>query len=289
MTTRTSVPMIYVTGTSGALGGELARHLRQTHAVTAVPRGASLPDTGWYDPARPDAIIIHAAGRSGAMPEGDVEDETRLQLDLFTDLAARGWHGRLILLSSAAVYGEAKLLPTPEDAELKPVNAYGRYKLAVEQGLCVIAASAGAEVVALRLSNLYGTRRDLDRKRVIALLIDAALSREPFTTHGDGTSLRDYLHVADLCRAVEAALRAAPGVLNIASGTGVSLNDLIRRIEALSGQKLDRRRGSVRAEAASSVLDIRKAVESLDWAPEIGLDQGIARQIALMGGRPVGG
>ncbi len=273
---------IYVTGASGALGGALVHRLRGRAEVVAVNRAVGdMPEAGWFDPADAGATVIHAAGRSHALAEAEVEALARPHFEMFARLGEQGWRGRLVLLSSAAVYGEPAELPVSETAELAPVNAYGRHKLVLEQGLALVAASVGASFSALRLSNVYGTRRDLDRRRVVALLLDAAVKGEPFTTYGDGSSLRDYLHVADFCRAVDLATAAPPAVVNVGSGEGTSLNELIRQIEDLTGRSLDRRRGPLRAEAGSSVLDISRAAEVLGWRPEVGLGEGLA---AFLGG-----
>lgn len=270
--------VVHVTGAQGALGAALAQALAGAARVLPVTRaGAPMPVADWFDPAHPEAAIVHAAGRSGAMEDGEVDAEVARHLDLFAALLARGWRGRLVLLSSASVYGEAAI-PTPETAPLAPVNAYGRMKLAVERGL----AGMVADCAILRLSNVYGSPLDLARRRVAALLLDAARKGQPFTTFGPGTSLRDYLHVDDLCRAVGRALDGPPGVWNIASGRGVSLDMLIAHVEAVTGRALDRRTGPARPEAKSSVLDISRAFRDLGWSPGMTLDQGLRRLLAIL-------
>lgn len=269
---------VHVTGAEGALGGAVVRSLEGRARVLPVTRAAwPMPKADWFDPAHPEAAIVHAAGRSGAMEDGEVDAEVARHLDLFAALGARGWRGRLVLLSSASVYGEAAI-PTPETAPVAPVNAYGRMKLAVERGL----AGMVADCVVLRLSNAYGTPLDLARRRVAALLLDAARTGQPFTTFGPGTSLRDYLHVDDLCRAVGRALDGPPGVWNIASGEGVSLDMLMAQAEAVTGRRLERRTGPERPEAKSSVLDISRAFRDLGWAPGVTLDQGLRRLLAIL-------
>lgn len=272
---------IYVTGADGALGRALVRHLSALGPVVPVTRTtAPMPGALWYDPTQADAAIVHAAGRSGAIPADRVGPETRLHLDLFRNLRDRGWQGRLALLSSAAVYGDAAVLPTPETAPLRPVNAYGLHKLGVEQGLADIVSDR----VILRLSNVYGTALDLSRRRVIALLVAAAQSGRTFTTFGPGTSLRDYLHVDDLSRAVVAALAGPPGVYNIGGGEGISLNALIGRVEAVVGRPLSCENGETRPEPKSSTLETALARRQLGWSPVVPLDEGIRRLCAQMRG-----
>lgn len=269
---------VYVTGAGGALGAAMAEALSARHQVVPVDRShGDLPSDAWFDPADSDAAVLHAAGPSQAMSEDDPQALASLHLDLFTRLAGHGWRGRLLLFSSAAVYGDPAVLPVPESAALAPLNNYGRYKMLVEQGLTALAAQAGFSLTILRLANVYGTRLDLSRSRVIALLIDAARRGTPFITHGDGRGLRDYLHVTDLGRAIAPALAAAPAVLNLGSGIGTSLNDLRDAIEAVVGVRMNQQHGTPRPEAASNVLDITRAAAQLGWRPRVGLDTGIRR------------
>ncbi|MCR8724317.1 NAD-dependent epimerase/dehydratase family protein [Frigidibacter sp. ROC022] len=272
---------IYVTGAGGAIGGVMAEVLSARHRVVAVDRAkGELPSADWYDTADSDAVVLHAAGPSLATPDDDPQALADLHLGLFTRLAERGWRGRLLLFSSAAVYGDPESLPVPETARLAPVNIYGRYKLLVEQKLSDLASQAGFGLTVLRLANVYGTRLDLSRSRVIALLIDAARRGTPFITHGDGKGLRDYLHVSDLGRAIGPAMAAEPAVLNLGSGIGTSLNDLRAAIESVLEVRMNQLHGSPRPEAASNVLDITRAQELLGWRPRVSLDTGLRRLAA---------
>jgi nucleoside-diphosphate-sugar epimerase len=280
-----------VTGASGALGGALLRHLAAGGAsVTGISRQAAplgLPDgadwrqsagldpLGWYRDIDAGATLLHAAGPSGALPvPADPDALAAPHLAMARALRDHGWAGTLILLSSAAVYGEPQALPVPETAPLRPLGPYGGYKLAVEAGL----AEIGPRLVVLRLSNVYGTALDLARNRVAALVLAALRQGRPFTTYGDGASLRDYVYIDDFCRAAALAATAPPGaVVNIGSGQGTPLNTLIEAAEAVTGLRLIRQQAPPRAEPASSVLDIRQAEALLGWRPEVALDQGLRR------------
>lgn len=257
-----------VTGAGGALGGALVRSLG-AEGLSGW-RGGAVPDD-WMPRLDRAEVVVHAAGPAVADADPDMAAD---HLALVRALADRGWTGRLVLLSSASVYGEPVRLPVPEEAPLSPVNPYGRFKRAVEAGLAELLPAERLTV--LRLANVYGTARDLSRRRVAAVILDALLNGRPFETFGDGTSRRDYLHVDDLCRAVAAA-RAGPGVMNIGSGAGTSLNALIAACEAVAGRRLDRRRGAERAEAASSVLDVGRARVVLGWRAEVPLEEGLRR------------
>ena len=269
-----------VTGASGALGGALVRQLGIA-GVSRAPgnwRQADVPAGDWLRPGEETATIVHAAGPSAAL--GDADGAAAAQLAMVAELLKRGWHGRLVLLSSAAVYGAARQLPVAENTPLRPLNAYGACKLAVERGLARLLPPE--RLLILRLSNVYGTVLDLDRRRVGALVLEALIRGAPFTTYGDGGSERDYLHIDDFCRAVAPALTAGIGAVNIGSGKGTTLDALIAAAEAVTGRRLDRRRGPLRAEAAASVLDVGRARRVLGWRAEIGLDEGLRRLFETM-------
>lgn len=283
---------VYVTGASGALGGAAVRHLAGigldvvgvSRAAVAEGivwrRSASMADAGWYDPSEPRAVIVHAAGPSSVLAEAAPDEE----LALFERLTAAGWRGRLTLLSSAAVYGAAPV-PVSEDTQPRPTSAYGRYKLALEDGVRDLSTRHGFDLVTLRLANVYGTALDLSRRRVAALVVDAALGGAPFTLVGNGSSRRDYLHVDDFARAVAATILAhapLPSPFNIASGTGTSLAELVDLVGRLAGRPVPLVRVPERGEVAASVLDIRRARAALCWSPQVGLEAGLARLIHAM-------
>jgi UDP-glucose 4-epimerase len=272
---------IFITGAAGALGGVLLRRFGARATGVARQPGpwlqAALPEAGWIDGA-PDAAIVHAAGLSVALADGDAQALAAPHLHFAEALVARGWRGRLVLLSSAAVYGEPERLPVPEGAATGPLTVYGRHKLAIETGLSALAARHGFGLAILRLANVYGTGLDLRRRRVAALVLDALARGATFTVYGDGSSQRDYLHADDFAAAVDGTLQAGVGgILNLGSGSGTSLTALIAAAERASGRRLALQREPPRPEPRASVLDIARARDVLGWSPRVGLDEGLAR------------
>jgi len=273
---------IYVTGAAGAIGRELVPRLARRGVVIALDRAAApMPEAGWYDPAESNAAIVHLANAFHARAPGDAVSAAAEQIELFHRLADRGWRGHLVFLSSAAVYaGSAD--PIPETAPPAPPNPYGAQKLAVERGLTALAAQAGFALSILRVANVYGTPLDLARGRVGALLIAAARGGTPFRLYGDGSSQRDYLHIRDLCRAVEAALERRPALCNIGGGTGTPLRDLIALVERITGRAVPLEHHPAQAEAAASVMDVGRAAAELGWRAEVPLARGMAELAAVM-------
>ncbi len=290
---------VYVTGATGLLGGALVGHLADSGrpGVVALARRpmpdrpgvavrvwAGLPDADWFEPAAPGAAVLHFAGVADARADTDglpalLAGHVAPHAALVEALLARGWHGRLIFASSAAVYGDAAVLPIPEDCPPRPRGPYALARLLTEEALAFLARRSGFDLVILRIANPYGAAARAGQG-VMRLILEALAEGRSFRVIGDGSGLRDYLHLSDFCRAVAAAidapLPAGPTVLNIGSGAGLSLNDLIARLEALTGRRLDRTSVPVQHDLGSSVLDIRRARALLGWAPRVGLEAGLA-------------
>ncbi|MFL6073584.1 MAG: UDP-glucose 4-epimerase GalE [Mycobacteriales bacterium] len=162
-------------------------------------------------------------------------------------------HGvrKLIVSSTAATYGEPEELPITEDSPTRPTNAYGASKLAVDKLLRFAAPAYRLGAVSLRYFNVAGSyggvvERHEPETHVIPNLLKAAASGQTFRLNGtdyptpDGTCIRDYVHVEDLCRAHMLALDAAePGVhkvYNIGSGSGFSVRQVIDAVRTVTGR-----------------------------------------------------
>lgn len=297
----------YVTGCAGILGFELLRHLHGAgHAVTgisrsALPEGApALPHVrvsdalhpGWLAPGDAGATVVHCAGLSDARRRfGSVaalmQEVTAPQTEFAEALLVRGWRGHFVYLSTAAVYGDTDELPIAETREPQPKGYYALHKLEVENALLLLAAQHGFRLTILRLGNPYGTAMPRRERGVMRLLLDALASGAPFTVYGSGETSRDYLHMDDLCAAVERVVGTPlPGPvtrLNLGAGEGCSLTALIARLEAATGRQLNLVSEASALEVKSSVLDISRARRVLDWAPQVSLDDGLARMVADYG------
>ena len=103
-------------------------------------------------------------------------------------------------MSSAAVYGNQEILPIKEDAETNPISGYGFYKLIFEKMLYVYKYQHKLEFKVIRLSNPYGPGQKLyGSQGIIAIMIGKLLKNEKIVINGDGTSLRDFIYIDDLC------------------------------------------------------------------------------------------
>lgn len=189
----------------------------------------------------------------------------------------------LLVYSSTGgqIYGEAPIVPTPETALPRPRTAYAAAKLAMENFTRVFHHRAGLPYLILRLGNPYGPYQELtNRHGVIPALFRSALRARPFVAYGAGETVRDYVYVAD---AVAAMIRLlASGVrnetVNIGSGAGTSLSELIRLVEKVSGGKVEAKNEPIRpSDLKTSILDVSLLKKLAGFSPQVSLEDGLRR------------
>ena len=195
--------------------------------------------------------------------------------------AARERDARVVLASSAAVYGSDVPVPTPEDAALSPESPYALSKRYGEQ----LAATAGVDATAVRFFNVFGPRQDADGPyaAVIPAFVERMRAGQRPVVYGDGEQTRDFVFVTDVVDAtVLAAERAGPGsVYNVGSGGRVSITGLVEALNDVLGTDLDPvyddpRPGDIRYSGA----DISRARADLNYEPDVDLREGLAETVA---------
>jgi UDP-glucuronate 4-epimerase len=196
--------------------------------------------------------------------------------------AARARPGiRFVHASSSSVYGQAECFPTPESALPRPRSPYGVTKLASEQLCDSYREGFGVDAVSLRLFSVYGPRQRPDM--AFRRFCDAAVSGTPIEVFGDGLQTRDFTYVSDVVAALRLAA-AHPGprsrTLNVGGGARVGLRAALAKIEDLCGRPLEvRRLGAQAGDVSDTGADISLAREVLGFAPQVGLEEGLARQL----------
>jgi UDP-glucose 4-epimerase len=204
---------------------------------------------------------------------------------------------RIVFSSTAAVYGDPVRIPIDEAHPTQPVNPYGGSKLAVERMLSDCSTAYGIGAVVLRYFNAAGAdpsgelgeRHDPETHLIPLVLQAAAGRRESISVFGndwptrDGTCVRDYIHVSDLCIAHLQALEwLAKGgryeVFNLGNGEGATVLEVIdaaRRVTArpIKIVKAQRRAG----DPPSLIADASKARRVLGWKPARADIEGIVR------------
>lgn len=193
---------------------------------------------------------------------------------------------RVIVASSAAVYGESPVLPKEETMLAMPYSPYGASMLMGEDAARVFYTTYRLETVCLRFFNLYGPRQDLasPHSGVVARFIHALMTGRIPMVYGDGKQSRDFTYVSDAVDAVRLACTApkAEGeVFNIGSGNRVTVSGLLNIIGSLLEREIvpsysDSRAADIR----HSLAETTKAQEVLGFRPRVSLQVGLVKTLA---------
>jgi UDP-glucose 4-epimerase len=228
-------------------------------------------------------VVYHLAAQAdvGTSMERPVFDATVNVVGTVNALeAARAAGARLVFSSTGgAIYGEVER-PAAEDAEPRPVSAYGIAKLAAETYVAGWNRIHGSGHVVLRLANVYGPRQSGALEGgVVSIFMERLARREETLVFGDGEQSRDFVYVGDIVAAVLAAAEAeGGGTFNIGTGIETTVNDLHRLCAGTVGVDAEPRHLAVRAgDARRSVLDATRAERELGWRPQVTLDDGLRR------------
>jgi UDP-glucose-4-epimerase GalE len=193
---------------------------------------------------------------------------------------------RIVFSSTCATYGEPIRIPITDDHPKCPVNPYGESKLFIEKVLDWYGKAYGLEWLALRYFNVAGADPEGEigevhdpETHLVPITIQAAVGlRAHLEIYGtdydtaDGSAIRDYVHVTDLAdahvRALEYLLGGGGSMsLNLGSGTGCSVREIIRAVEKTTGRRVPVRNAPRRAgDPAVLLADAGQAIEKLDWA-----------------------
>ncbi|WP_306991441.1 NAD-dependent epimerase/dehydratase family protein [Amycolatopsis thermophila] len=293
---------VLVTGAAGYLG----------HAVVAA-----LAERG-HEPVAFVRDAANAPRQAAAMAVGNVEDPASLReairdVDGVCHLAARArvresladplpyWRtnvngtlnvlealtdrdapAKLVLASTAAVYGTPTTQPINEDAPIAPTNPYGATKAAADLAAANVAATGQLGVTSLRAFNIAGAvdgHPDRDFTRLIpkVLAVQAGLADE-LGVNGDGSAVRDFVHVADMAHAFVLAIESCtPGewrAYNVGSGRETSINDVLAAAEQITGRPVRITRNPPANEPRVLLADSQRIRDELGWqAPNSDLSQ----------------
>jgi nucleoside-diphosphate-sugar epimerase len=183
---------------------------------------------------------------------------------------------RVVHVSTSSVYGT--MAEGDESQPTIPISPYGVTKLAAEN-LCRAYSNAfGLHVVVLRYFSVYGPRQRPDMG--YHKFIDALLHDRQITVYGDGNQVRGNTFVADCVAATVAAAEAKSGeIFNVGGGESASVWDILRRLESLAGRSARVKKEPARpGDQRSTLADTRKLTQTLDWQPQVSLNEGLQRQ-----------
>ncbi len=197
----------------------------------------------------------------------------------------KGQVERFIHISTSEVYGTAESKPMPETHPLNPRSPYAAAKAGADRLVYSYFCTFGIPAVIARPFNNYGPRQH--EEKLVPHLIAQAVRGEPLTIHGNGLQTRDWLHTADLAKALDGILhfedfeKIRGQEFNIGTEREVSVLEIARGIIKAMGLGEERmvfvedRQGQV----AGQIAGIGKARDVLGWEPEIGLEEGLKRTV----------
>jgi UDP-glucose 4-epimerase len=242
---------LVVTGAGGFLGSHISRYFSMLgHKVFEFRRPNSLDESsdGIYHMSLPDesfidiirnlhpTVLIHCAGSSSIAdsiydPYNDFQETVGLTAFVLDTIRQTAQECKIITLSSAAVYGNPLILPVPESSICSPISPYGVHKLMSEKMIVEYSRLYGIPYTILRVFSAYGAGL---RKQV---MYDMCKKLTDSTTDhveviGTGLESRDFIHVKDICRAIEWTMKPnITGTFNLGSGQQTTVYELVELIK----------------------------------------------------------
>ncbi len=302
---------VLVTGGAGYIGNQMVRQLVENRMDVvvadslenghraAVPSSVPLLDGNIGDPLFLEQVFLHGPYDAVIHFAGyiSVKESTEDPAKYFRNNVA--YTNQLletmvkynvkafVFSSSAAVYGNPLIVPMPEDQPLKPINAYGQSKLMVEELLPWFEQTWGLHAIGLRYFNASGATLDgqfgedhPDEGHIIPLALRAAREGRAFQIYGDdyptrdGTCVRDYIHVIDLCTAHLKALDALmnghrTAAYNVGIGTGYTNREIAEAARRVTGINFEIKMSPRRpGDPAELVADSTRLRQEFGWKPQ---------------------
>jgi UDP-glucose 4-epimerase len=216
-------------------------------------------------------------------PIYDVTTNVLATLQMLNVMRETGVSRIAFISSGGTVYGIPRHIPITEDHPTDPEVSYGITKLTIEKYLYLYSQLHGIRPTILRVANPYGERQRVETAQgAVAAFIRRALAGEAIEIWGDGSVVRDYLHVSDVANAFARALsyEGKKIAFNVSSGAGTSLLELVAAIERVIGRPLKINFLPGRQfDVPVSVLDNSLAKSEFGWEPKVDLEAGLRRTI----------
>ena len=246
---------------------------------------------------KPDVVVhfagLKAVGESQSNPIKYWDNNVVSSINLLKAMAENSIK-KLIFSSSATVYGDSKLQPIPETADIKSMSVYGSTKIVIERMFSEAASIGKIDVVSLRYFNPVGAHKEkiifenpfdfpnnlMPRIIRVALGIDEKLEiyGDDYETK-DGSGERDYIHILDLINGHFSAINYilehnGESVFNLGTGTSTSVFELIKTFESVNSLKIPYKISKRRAgDVARCFADPSLALKKLNWQTEYNLSE----------------
>lgn len=291
---------ILITGVTGFIGRHIARLFNEL-GWSVIGLGMSTPENAplaslekYHSLVLPSLLLadlvqevnpqicIHCAGRASvplsvSQPYEDFTANVNSTFNLLDTLRLFSPKCRLVYLSSAAVYGNPKVLPISEVHKLAPISPYGFHKLICEQLCKEFFEIYGLKTASVRIFSAYGPGI---RRQVVWDISHKILTQPVLSLQGTGLESRDFIHVQDVARAINLLVENAPfesETYNIASGQETTIKDLagliIKNLSKATSIEFD---GIVPAGNPTNWKGDVDRISRLGFSPQISLEQGIS-------------
>jgi UDP-glucose 4-epimerase len=252
-------------------------------------------DSPWLDELfkieRPQAVVHQAAQASVRRSVEDPVFDARVNVLGTAALLQAAVHHQvqrfLFASTGGALYGEADVVPTPEDYPTRPLSPYGASKLAAEGYLQTFHALHGLSYAALRYANVYGPRQDPHGEAgVVAIFAQRLLDRQKAVINGNGRQSRDFVYVADVADANARALVSDQvGAFNVGTGVETDINRIFEILKELTGSAQEPEHAPGKpGEQRRSVVDPRHIGEAIGWRSQTGLREGLEATVRFFRG-----
>lgn len=233
-------------------------------------------------------IVVHLA--NSTMPSTseinrvkDVEEHISGTLSLLEICRAKKIKKFIFISSGGTVYGGDSRKKFKESDETNPKNSYGAIKISIEKYIGVFHHLHNLDYVILRLSNPYGRKFLTDKQLgAIDIFLRRAQKNEPIDIWGDGNNIRDYIHIEDVIDFLMIAVEneSVSGIFNVGTGTGTSVNEVIKMIETTLKNEIRVEYHEGRSvDVTHSVLNITKAKKT-GWKPKHTLSEDIKKMLS---------
>jgi UDP-glucose 4-epimerase len=283
----------------GFLGGALARHLSNqnkiVHIITpskpstvtsnAIIHQTSMDDKNILNTILPDCgTIIHLAsstnpGNSARHPALEAKLNIAPTLNFLEVLQNYKQFHMIYISSGGAIYGNPETVPVDEGHRLAPLSYYGAGKIAIEAFLRALPPSPEQNITIVRPPNFYGPGQSYQQGfGVIRTMLEHIHRGTTMEIWGDGETVRDFLYIDDMVSALNLLIDMPTDndTYNIATGTGLKLNQVKDIVESVCGKKLNViYRKKRKMDVNNIALDSSRFNKKTGWQPKIAFEKGI--------------
>lgn len=232
-------------------------------------------------------IVNHQAARGDVRasmedPEGYADVNIRGGINVLECSRRYGVRKFIYASTGGCVYGEPRHLPAGEQHPIAPRDPYGASKASFELYLPLYSLNYGLRYTILRYPNVYGPRQNHSGEAgVVSIFAGQMLRGVQAVINGDGEQIRDFVYVGDVVKANLLVLEKGDNqIYNLGWGKGISVNEIFRRLRAITGYKLPEVHGPPKlGEVRRTCLDATKGLHELGWQPVVQIEEGLCRTV----------